>query len=206
MATITITPGTAAKDGDSWMDESGGQTSVNHHTNVLIRIGRVANNQKARGLMILDLSAIPLGSTIISSKMVVNIITSVGSPVNLVVNRLLQEDTFITTSTWLVYRDPSSWVAGGAEAEEFDHTLTGSIDLNPSSLAVGLRTLWDGTEANVQLQRAVDLLSGLWYSWWKVVGATKYIEFDSGEGTTPPVLSVTYTPPPRRRPFFGVGP
>ncbi|MCA9160355.1 MAG: DNRLRE domain-containing protein, partial [Planctomycetales bacterium] len=146
-----------------------------------------------RALLQFDLSSIPAGSTITSATLKLNA-TAIDGSLTIQAYQL-QQSWAEGSATWNQRTSGTNWTSAGST---YNTTPLDSITTNLTGLhAFNLTTLAQAWLAGTQQNYGVMLgsMDG---------GGNRTATYDSREGGTPPVLEITYTPPPNSDPTISV--
>ena len=190
---VTLTPGTSAQDGDTYLDM--GDPAVNYSTESIKCGLTLLEGEQYRPLLIYDLSSIPDGANIASSNMTVDITAVTGTPVKPTIRRFVNDggtngDVDVTAVTWDDFNGADPWgtAGGGALIGAGSFTFEGTI-------TNGDQLVWSGTAANTILKHAMVNDNRILYLLWTTDSGAgnKNFTFGSGESGNHPTLIISYT-------------
>lgn len=140
-----------------------------------------------------DISAIPSGSVIDSAKITAECTSATNAAGGATISRCTKPTLWEEYEvTWEEYSTGNGWDTNGGDF----------VTSNPAAVTFNLRNSlgpFDIEGLADQVQDALDDRGSIYSTIIKIdnedPGDNEYMYFDSREGTTPPVLTVVYTPP-----------
>ena len=184
MATVTIQQNVGGYGGtiDTYLRESQPTTQFVTATSVLAD-GSDSSNLRIQGLLSFSNifgdgpGQIPLGSTITSATLTLALSNGTSSPVSF----------YRMASNWTGLSNTWDSLGGGIQTDGIEALATADVSL--TGLAAGVRTIDVAQSLQAWANGALN------YGWMLSSGGSDGFAFSSSEGTSAPILAVTYDPP-----------